>query len=82
MDIDKILENVDLLEEYLPKQIPINFKLIKKACQFSKKYGVSVYDAIYAVMAKEKKCNLITADDKFADKVNLPFVKKLSDHNN
>lgn len=81
LDIDKILENVDFLEEYLPKQIPINFKLIKKACQFSKKYDVSVYDATYAVIAEEKECNLITADDKFVDKVNLPFVKKLSDYN-
>jgi len=80
LDIDKILENISLLEGYLPKQIPINFKIIKKACQFSKKYGVSVYDATYAVIAEEKECDLITADDKFADKVNLPFIKKLSDY--
>lgn len=80
LDIDKILENVSLLEEYLPKQIPVNFKLIKKACQFSKKYDVSVYDATYAVIANEKGCNLITADDKFADKTNLSYIKKLSDY--
>lgn len=80
LDIDKILENISLLEEYLPKQIPINFKLIKKACQFSKKYGVSVYDSTYAVIAEEKECDLITADDKFADKVNMRFVKKLSNY--
>lgn len=79
LNIDKILENINLLEEYLPKQIPINFKLIKKACQFSKRYGVSVYDATYAIIAEEKGCDLITADDKFANKVNLPFVKKLTD---
>lgn len=81
LDIDKILENVSFLEEYLSKQIPINFKTVKKACQFSKKYGVSVYDATYAVLAKEKECDLITADGKFADKVNLPFVKKLFRYN-
>lgn len=80
LDIDKILENISLLEEYLPKQILINFKLIKKACQFSKKYNVSVYDASYAVIAEEKECDLITADEKFADKVNLPFIKKLADY--
>lgn len=81
LDIDKILENINLLGGYLPKQIPINFKLIKRACQFAKKYGVSVYDATYAVIAEEKECDLITADDKFADKVNLRFVKKLSSYN-
>ena len=51
---------------------------ITKSIDFSRKYKVSVYDATYAVLALENKCNLITADDKFADQINLPFVKKLS----
>lgn len=68
------LEEANLVIEH------IAFKSIKQAAMFSKKYNVSVYDAIYAVMAEEKKCGLITADYKFANKVNLPFVKKLSDY--
>lgn len=56
---------------------PVSFDLIRKAILFSRKYKVSVYDAVYAVLAREKGCDLITADAKFADQVGLPFVKKL-----
>jgi predicted nucleic acid-binding protein len=55
-----------------------DYAFIQKAIEFAKKHGTSVYDASYAVAAKEKKCDLITADAKFVDQVNLPFVKKLS----
>lgn len=58
----------------------ITFDLIEKAIAFSKKHDVSVYDATYVVLAKEKGCNLVTADNKFADQVNLRFVKKLADY--
>ena len=54
-------------------------QFIKECIKFAKKYGVTVYDASYAVLAKEKKCDLITKDEKFAETVNLPFVKTLSD---
>lgn len=50
---------------------------ISRAAKFSKKYHVSVYDAIYAVLAILNKCDLITADNKFVKQVNLPFVKTL-----
>ncbi len=79
LDEEDIKDNLARLEKYSLKIIPINFELLKKAAWFSKKYKVSVYDAIYAVMAEEKKCDLITADYKFAAKVNLPFIKKLSE---
>lgn len=82
LDEKDVKDNLARLEKYSLKIIPINFELLKKAAWLSKKYRVSVYDAIYAIVAEEKKCNLITADDKFANKINLPFVKKLSDHNN
>lgn len=55
----------------------LNF--IKKCVNFSKKYQVSVYDASYAVLAKEKRCDLITADQKFVKVIDLPFVKYLGD---
>ncbi len=57
------------------------FDLIAKAVAFAKKYNVTVYDSIYAVLAKEKGCKLITADKKFAEKINLPYVKLLEDFN-
>lgn len=58
----------------------ISFELINKAVAFSKKYQVSVYDAIYAVLAKDRGCSLVTADKKFAEKINLPFVKLLEEY--
>lgn len=77
LSVIEVEVNLSKLEEANLKIEQIDFKSIKKAVALSKKYQVSVYDAIYAVVAQEKECNLITADDKFADKVNLPFIKKL-----
>lgn len=71
--------NLKLLEKHSLKFIQVNFHLVQKAISFSKKYQISVYDASYAVLAKEKKCNLITADEKFINQVNLKFVKSLKD---
>ena len=76
-----IKSNLARIERYSLKILTVNFELLKKVAWFSKKYQVSVYDATYAVIAEEKECELITADDKFADKVNLQFVKKLSNYN-
>ncbi len=71
--------NLQVLEEASLEIIPVNFILISKATQFSKKYNVTVYDSIYAVLAEEKNCILITADEKFVKKINLPFVKLLKE---
>lgn len=68
----KRLKKADLTIE------PPSFELMVKAVEFSKKYQVSVYDASYAVLAQAKKCNLITADTKFVNQVNLPYVKTLT----
>lgn len=56
---------------------PYTFERIAKAIEFSKQYHVSVYDASYAILAKEKGCTLITADSKFVQQVNLSFVHSL-----
>lgn len=48
------------------------------ASRIAKELKVSVYDATYAVLAMDNKCNLITADQKFASTIDLPFVKTLS----
>lgn len=58
----------------------VTFDLAAKAVNFAKKYNASVYDAIYVVLAKEKRCNLVTADKKFAEKINLPYVKLLGEY--
>lgn len=53
----------------------LTFDLISKAAAFAQKYRLSVYDAIYAVLAKDKRCSLVTADKKFTEKINLPYAK-------
>lgn len=74
----EITDNLAGLEKYALNITAVNFGLLRKAAAFSKKYHVSVYDATYAVLAKEKKSRLITADNKFVSQVSLPFVKSLA----
>lgn len=66
------------LEESEIEIVEFTFEQIKRTALFAKKYKVSVYDAAYAVLAKEKGCPLVTADTKFIKQVNLPFVKDLA----
>ena len=88
IQLGQVKINLRVLEEASLEIIPVNFILINKATQFSKKYSVSVYDAIYAVLAKAKKCLLITADERFVEKmnkffpleINLPFIKLLKEY--
>lgn len=68
------------LEETEIKIEPVNFDLVRKAVEFSKKYQVSVYDASYAALAQEKGCDFVTADSKFVSKVKLSFVKHLGEY--
>lgn len=47
---------------------------------FSHKYKISVYDAIYAILADRLNCNFITADVKLFKKTkDLKFVRLLKD---
>lgn len=66
------------LEEIQIQVVEFEHNLMSKAALLAQKYKVSVYDAAYAVLAKEKKCNLITADINLVNKLNLKFVKSLS----
>lgn len=52
--------------------------LLVEAAILAKKYKTSVYDMIYAVLAKKNNTTLTTADNKFANKVNFSFVQTLS----
>lgn len=76
--INRSLEKLDQLNFVVIRPVVEELKIIAK---FAKTYHVSVYDATYAVLAQEKNCDLITADSKFADRVNLPFVKHLTSVN-
>lgn len=76
----EVEDNVKIIEKYSLEIVHINFSLLLAMVQFSKKYSVTIYDACYAVLAKKRGCHLITADEKFAEKLNLSYVKKLSDY--
>lgn len=52
-------------------------KDLKIATRMAKKQGTSVYDMIYAVVAKKHKAQLITSDERFVKATNFPFVKLL-----
>lgn len=48
-----------------------------EAAILAKQYKTSVYDMLYAVVARAKKCNLVTADEQFVKKTKFPFVQLL-----
>ena len=46
----------------------------------AKKYKTAVYDMLYAVVAKNKKCILVTADENFVAKTKFKQVKLLNNY--
>lgn len=52
---------------------------LKDATLLAKKYKTSVYDMLYAVVAKNKKCILVTADENFVKKTKFRHVKLLKE---
>ena len=73
----KVLKDLNKLDKFNFNVEHSSIEAIGKAANIAKDNHVSVYDAIYAVLAQDKGCILITADAKFADQIKLPFVKKL-----
>ena len=73
----KVLKDLKRLDKFSFNVEHFSIEAIGQAAKIAKDKHVSVYDAVYAVLAQDKGCDLITADTKFADQVNLPFVKKL-----
>lgn len=73
----KIKESLMILRDYSLTTVKPESDLLIKASILTRQYKVSVYDAVYAVLAKEKGCDLITADKIFVLKVKLPYVKLL-----
>lgn len=75
--LDQSIE--ELFKLNLQVVYPSEQEIIRSA-KFSREYKVSVYDASYAVLAKDKKCALVTADEKFVKDISLSFVKSLSQY--
>jgi len=75
-----IVNNLKLIESFQLNILKTDFKLITKSAQFAKKYKTSFYDMLYAQLAKQNKCKLVTADRKFIAKTNFPHVIHISDY--
>ena len=69
-----IVYNTDLKIEQLEKVD------LLKASNLAKKHKTSVYDMIYAVVAKKYDTILITTDEKFIQKTKFSYVKLLSEY--
>lgn len=52
---------------------------LKEATLLAKEYRTSLYDMLYAVIAKNKKCILVTADENFVRKTKFRHVKLLGE---
>lgn len=72
--------NLKKLQDANIELFALDFPLIQRALTFSRKYQITVYDAIYVALAQAKKCNLITADEKLLKRVKLSFVKSLANY--
>lgn len=72
-----VQHNLKLLLELKLQTHHITSELLAEAVRLSTKYKVSVYDALYAALAKELDCDMITADEKFVRQVNLSYVQLL-----
>lgn len=85
--VTKSLIPLSVVTKSLSDLYSLNFEIfnlteknLKTVAKMAKNYKISVYDATYVVLAKQKKCDLFTADKKLLSKANLPFVKNLADY--
>lgn len=67
----KDLQNINLKVE------TVGFELLNRAIAVSKKYKISLYDAVYIALAKQNQCQFVTDDQKLTAKVKLPFIVNL-----
>lgn len=80
LDEATIKNNLKLLGKYSLETLNLGTPLFQKSVDFARKYKTSVYDAVYAVLAQEKKCYLVSADQRFVERVHLPFIKTLQSY--
>ena len=52
---------------------------MKQVAKLARLHRVTVYDMLYAAIAKKRKIVLITADERFVEKTRFRFVKLLQD---
>jgi len=74
-------EAVEIVKDFESINLPTKtaFELMEQAQDFSYKYDVAIYDAMFLALAYQHSCEFITADKKLYNKVKgeLPWVKLL-----
>lgn len=75
---DQIKEGIDLLYQANFSIFTVKEENILDASLLAREYKTSVYDMLYAVIAKEKNAYLITADERFIKSVDFSYVRSIN----
>ncbi|KKQ53343.1 hypothetical protein A2865_03905 [Candidatus Woesebacteria bacterium RIFCSPHIGHO2_01_FULL_39_17] len=79
LTIDEVSKGLSFVYKASLNTGGVDEKNILKISRLAKKYSTSVYDMLYAVIAKENKTILVTADEGFIQKTGFKFVKHIKD---
>jgi len=74
LTIDEVSKGLSFVYKASLNTGGVDEKNILKISRLAKKYSTSVYDMLYAVIAKENKTILVTADEGFIQKTGFKFV--------
>ena len=74
MSIEEKLELVDDLFSMDFDVVTSNKEILSEAMKFALDTDTTIYDSVYLAVGRFKRCNLITADRAFRDKVNTNEV--------
>lgn len=77
---DQIREGINLLYKSNFIIFSVKEKNILEASLLARKHKTSIYDMLYAIIAKENNIKLITADERFVNKVDFSFIRFLNDN--
>lgn len=76
-DVNKAVES--LFELQLDIVVP-TLEVLKDASELARKYGITVYDAVFVALAKPIEAEFITADEKLYKKIKeLKFVRFIAE---
>lgn len=73
------VQGIKLVYDANLKEIEPREEDMVRSITLAKKHGTTVYDMLYAVIAKRHKAILVTADAYFRKKTRFPFIKLLGE---
>jgi len=78
LSLSQVEEGLDLIYGLGLRVENVDRELLTAASTMAKQMGTSVYDMVYAALARRLGVELVTADKKFVSKTKFDFVKLLS----